>query len=234
MAVRKEPFFWASYSDLMTSLFLIMLVIFVLVIVLLQKNKSALEVTIIDLERTNSDLERTKTIVDSLYVVEKSKREALEQVINSTKDLAGGYFVFNEDHEKFVLNIKCWFPKDVDTIESLDEETRRKLRDAGQQIKRFLIGHSNNQYLVIVEGQASKDSPLLRRHNYELSYRRALSLLYFWSIQSGVIFPPNCELQIAGSGDGTLNATSMREDDEPKNQRFLIYVIPKNIIKSDE
>ena len=37
MAEKRESFFWTSYSDLMTSLFFIMLTLFVLVIVLLHK-----------------------------------------------------------------------------------------------------------------------------------------------------------------------------------------------------
>lgn len=40
---QKESFFWTSYSDLMTSLFFIMLVLFVLVIVLLHKRMEATE-----------------------------------------------------------------------------------------------------------------------------------------------------------------------------------------------
>ena len=41
----------------------------------------------------------------------------------------------------------------------------------------------------------------------------------------------NCEIQIAGSGDGRLNVSSMRDSIEEKNQRFLIYIIPKNIMR---
>ncbi len=37
MAIKKESFFWTSYSDLMTSLFFVMLVLFVLTVVLLNK-----------------------------------------------------------------------------------------------------------------------------------------------------------------------------------------------------
>ena len=47
MKKGKESFFWTSYSDLMTSLFIIMLVLFVLVIVLLHKR---MESTIVEKE----------------------------------------------------------------------------------------------------------------------------------------------------------------------------------------
>ena len=57
MKKSKESFFWTSYSDLMTSLFIIMLVLFVLVIVLLNKR---MEATIIELEDIKKELERLK------------------------------------------------------------------------------------------------------------------------------------------------------------------------------
>ena len=47
MKKGKESFFWTSYSDLMTSLFIIVLVLFVLVIVLLNNRMKA---TLMELE----------------------------------------------------------------------------------------------------------------------------------------------------------------------------------------
>ena len=82
MKKGKESFFWTSYSDLMTSLFIIMLVLFVLVIVLLHKR---MEATINELE----DIKRVEA---------------------STRDLEGQYFSYNKEYEKFILNIDCQFP----------------------------------------------------------------------------------------------------------------------------
>ena len=48
---QKESFFWTSYSDLMTSLFFIMLVLFVLVIVLLHKRMEATERELAEIDR---------------------------------------------------------------------------------------------------------------------------------------------------------------------------------------
>lgn len=204
MKKSKESFFWTSYSDLMTSLFIIMLVLFVLVIVLLNKR---MEATIIELED-------------------------IKKVEASTRDLEGKYFTYNKEYEKFILNIDCQFPKGRYDIELLSEDTRSQLMDAGQQVKDFLEKHSENQYLVIVEGQASADSEKMTEFNYNLSYQRALSLIKYWATSPNVKFSDkNCELQIAGSGDGRLSAKTMRESINEKNQRFLIYIIPKNIIK---
>lgn len=204
MKKGKESFFWTSYSDLMTSLFIIMLVLFVLVIVLLHKR---MEATINELE----DIKRVEA---------------------STQDLEGEYFSYNKEYEKFILNIDCQFPVRQYDINLLDENTRAKLMDAGQQVKDFLERHSENQYLVIVEGQASANSEAWTEYNYNLSFQRALSLIKFWATNPKVKFSDkNCELQIAGSGDGRLSAKTMREAVNEKNQRFLIYIIPKNIIK---
>ena len=213
MKKGKESFFWTSYSDLMTSLFIIMLVLFVLVIVLLHKR----------MESTIFEKERIEKVLEDIKKVEAS-----------TRDLEGKYFSYNKEYEKFIINIDCQFPVDKYDINLLNINTRNKLMEAGQQVKAFLDRHSENQYLVIVEGQASADSEAWTEYNYNLSFQRALSLVKFWATNPKVKFSDkNCELQIAGSGDGRLSAKTMRESVNEKNQRFLIYIIPKNIIKKD-
>ncbi len=213
MKKGKESFFWTSYSDLMTSLFIIMLVLFVLVIVLLHKR----------MESTIFEKERIEKVLEDIKKVEAS-----------TRDLEGKYFSYNKEYEKFIINIDCQFPVDKYDINLLNINTRNKLMEAGQQVKAFLDRHSENQYLVIVEGQASADSEAWTEYNYNLSFQRALSLVKFWATNPKVKFSDkNCELQIAGSGDGRLSAKTMRESVNEKNQRFLIYIIPKNIIKKE-
>ncbi len=213
MKKSKESFFWTSYSDLMTSLFIIMLVLFVLVIVLLHK--------------------RMDTIFKDKEKIEKVLEE-IRRVEASTRDLEGKYFSYNKEYEKFILNIDCQFPQNEHDIDLLDKDTRSELMDAGKQVKDFLGRHSENQYLVIVEGQASANSVAMTEYNYNLSFKRALSLIKFWATNQDVKFSDkNCELQIAGSGDGRLSAKTMRDSINEKNQRFLIYIIPKNIIKND-
>lgn len=160
--------------------------------------------------------------------------ENIKKVEASTRDLEGEYFSYNKEYEKFILNIDCQFPVRKYDINLLDKQTRDKLMDAGRQVKNFLENHSENQYLVIVEGQASANSEAWTEYNYNLSYQRALSLIKFWATNPDVKFSEkNCELQIAGSGDGRLSAKTMRDPVNVKNQRFLIYIIPKNIINKD-
>jgi hypothetical protein len=169
-----------------------------------------------------------------METTEQQLRE-IKEVVNSTKDLEGKYFAYRSDYKKYILNIKCSFPVDKYEIAELDSRTLNKLELAGGEVATFLNKHQNNQYLVIIEGQASRNSEKQMLRNYNLSFQRAVSLRLFWKDRN-INFGNNCELQIASSGDGRLNVNTMRETEKddyhpnPDNQRFLIYIIPKNII----
>lgn len=206
MAQKKESFFWTSYSDLMTSLFFVMLVLFILVIVLLHKRMEATE--------------------DQLKEIKK--------VEESTKDLSKDYFEYRADYKKYVLTIRVRYPAGKSELQDMvfsdKEERLDKLAKAGREIQKFLNEHSENQYLLIIEGQASRDN---YPYNYELSYQRALALMRFWINDSQIKFGNNCEILISGSGDGKLDTHSMRvAGDETENQRFLIHILPKNIFET--
>lgn len=222
MGKKKEAFFWTSYSDLMTSLFFIMLTLFVLVIVLLHKR---MEVT-------------------------EKQLEEIREVEASTRELAqSDNFVYKSKYKKYVLNVKCFFPNGLYLLQDLQSDTK-KLKAAGEDIRCFLNKNESNQYLMIIEGQASRNTKALTDLNYSLSFQRALTLMRFWKDICKIDFGSNCEIQIAGSGDGRYNfgftggeksdsfiehdKTLMRESNEELNQRFVIHIIPKNIIESNE
>lgn len=221
MAEKKESFFWTSYSDLMTSLFFVMLILFVLVIVLLHKRMEATE----------------------------HQLEEIKKVEASTKELTkSDYFSYRPEYKKYVLDVKCYFDINTCSINDL-QANRDSLRKAGEAIRDFLNKNSANKYLLIIEGQASRNTERYTEHNYNLSFQRALTLMTFWKDVCKIDFGLNCEIQIAGSGDGRYNfgftdgdstssfkehdATLMRERNsrERDNQRFIIHIIPKNIIE---
>lgn len=208
MTQKKESFFWTSYSDLMTSLFFVMLVLFILVIVLLHKRMEATETQLLEIKK----------------------------VEQSTKDLSRDYFQYRPDYKKYVLTIQVRYPagkSDLKDMITTDKDAQlRQLAAAGCEIRDFLKNHNENQYILIIEGQASKDNFL---YNYELSYQRALGLMHFWIEDSNITFGNNCEILISGSGDGKLDTHSMREtSNEKENQRFLIHILPKNIFEHNE
>lgn len=206
MAQKKESFFWTSYSDLMTSLFFVMLILFVLVIVLLHKRMEATE----------------------------SQLRAIKEIVKSTEDLEKSpYFKLNPDYKKYQLTIQVKYPAGQYKLNTMISDNKKKqmqqLADAGSEIKNFLDKHSKNQYILIIEGQASNDN---YEENYVLSYRRAHGIIEYWIKTCGIKFGNNCEILISGSGDGKLPTNSTRENNERDNQRFLIYLLPKNIFDS--
>ena len=224
MTERKESFFWTSYSDLMTSLFFIMLTLFILVIVLLHKR----------MEATERQLEEIKKV------------EASTKELGHSKN-----FAYKAEYKKYVLNVKCFFNETKYRLVDLQADTAR-LHQAGSEIKEFLDRNESNQYLLIIEGQASRNSHKYTDANYDWSFQRALTLMKYWKDICHIDFGANCEIQIAGSGDGRYNfgytggedterfkqldATLMRErgTKEVDNQRFVIHIIPKNIIEDAE
>lgn len=199
---KKESFFWTSYSDLMTSIFFVMLVLFILTIVLLHKK-------MVDIE---NERKATQSQIDKIKEIEEAVNK-----IDST------YFDYNTVHKKHILKIRVNFQRGESDINTLDIYTQNKLIKAGRSIQNTLknINHEypKIKYLLVIEGQASKDN---YNRNYELSYERALALRKLWSDNS-IDFGGNCEVLISGSGIGG----SMRENKEYLNQRFLIHIIPK-------
>lgn len=199
----------------MTSLFLVMLVLFVSFNIELTKKNE-------ELKKANEGLE-----TDSIELAK------IKEIANSTKDLDSLYFDYNEQHEKFVLKVRSFFPENEYIITSLTNGCRDSLRNAGKEIKKFLDNHPKNKYLLLVEGQASRNSESYSKHNYDLSFKRAYNLVKYWKNDCNIDFGQNCEIQIAGSGDGVLNINSMRDKNNKLNQRFLIHVVPKNIMSEE-
>ena len=197
--MNKRSYFWASYADLMSSLFFIMLVLFVLTVVMLQKQMKATEAEI----------------------------NKIKEIQNSISNIDSTYFAYNAEHKKHILKIDVGFQTNSANIIDIDEHTRLQLLNAGKAINRFIYEACkkyNAQYLLIIEGQASKDDYV---RNNELSYERALALVNYWK-RNGVFFnSEQCEVIISGSGqEGTLR---IQPDvaGNVKNQRFLIHILPK-------
>lgn len=209
MAKKEKSLFWASYADLMTSLFFVMLVLFIGAIVVLDQERMEFK---------------------GMYETSKKEKEILDQINDATKNIDSTYFEYKEEFKKHKLKISVNYGNDVDQIETLPELTQKQLLAAGVKLRDFVqettSQNPNIQYLLIIEGQASKIGP--EAINYPLSYRRAYGLKQFWE-NNGIKFTAtNCEVLICGSGDGRQSGTGlMREKTEKLNQRFLIHILPK-------
>ena len=222
--MKRHTFIWTSFSDLMTSLFFIMLVLFVLTVVMLEKNH---EQTAILHKRTDSLYERT----DSLYRTTKARLDRINEIEEGIRRIDPQYFAYNERYKKHILKIDVRFPVGESNIYLLTTETQKKLLDAGRTISSFMQAeHEKNpnvKYLLIVEGQASGGYYYHYhtddyRNNDVLSYQRALGLWNFWK-QWGIRFGEECEPLICGSGEGGVP----RSADEEQNQRFLVHIVLK-------
>lgn len=201
MKEKRESYFWTSYADLMTSLFFVMLVLFALAVTLSFRAKREANAT-------------------------KNELEKIQEIYRATEDIDSNYFRYSPEYRKHILNVEVEFGLGETSMRNLSDFTRQELVNAGKSIKRLVDQTASDsvQYLLIIEGQASRDS---YRQNYELSYLRAYTLIRFWE-RMGISFGQNCEVLICGSGDGKVSGTGiMREKQESKNQRFLIHLVPK-------
>lgn len=198
---KNRDFFWLSYSDLMTSLFFVMLVLFVLVYTMQNK-------MIGELGEKGRELDKIKEI---------------EKTINN---IDTAYFKYDNENKKHILNMQFLFPRGSDDISSIIPDKRLDLIKAGNIIKKLILKYpekENIKYLIVVEGQASKDN---WPGNDDLSYHRAQSLIKFWE-QCGIGLNKlkSCEIVIAGSGERGIPRT--QPDIGNANQRFLITIVPK-------
>lgn len=151
--------------------------------------------------------------------------QKIEKSINEI-DKTERYFSYSSEYKKHILKINIGFERGSADIDDIGEAQQADLIGAGNMIIDLInsFGQQDNvKYLVIIEGQASKDG---WSGNYKLSYERALSLLGFWQ-KKGIRIDTldNCEMLIAGSGEGGI--PRLEPDEPPNNQRFLIHIIPK-------
>lgn len=203
---KKRDFFWLSYSDLMTSLFFVMLVLFVLVYSMQNKLIGGLE----------------------------GEKRLRKEVTDAIENIDDTYFEYDSIYQKHILNMAFKFPTGVSDINKIIPDDKSKnakvllneLYDAGIVIKQLILKfpkERNIKYFVVVEGQSSKDG---WSGNDDLSYHRAQSLVRFWEEQNvGLNSLENCEIVIAGSGEKGVPRD--KPDIPPANQRFLITIVPK-------
>ena len=213
MNSKKTDFFWPSYTDLMTSLFFIMLVLFVLVF-----TKQSRQI---------KDLERQLAIVNAVD-------EALKPLKSDTT-----LFSYEDEYKRFKLSFPVKFVNKGENINPQDlvnyTETIVNIDMAGNKLKSIITelkkAKDNNpklkdvSYILVIAGYASKNGDEM--FNYKLSYQRALNLRNHWRLQ-GIDFESLeynnlIDLQISGNGWGGVGR--LLNDEE--NQRFLIQIFPK-------
>lgn len=210
--MKKNNFFWIGYSDLLTSLFFIMLVLFVITFSILRKNNAEL-------------------------VQQNQKLELIKEVEEALGSLDGRYFRYDEFNKRYKLNVDVSFRSGSDDFNDLPLSDRSYLEEAGFALYNTIVDliekNPKIEYLLIVEGNTQRaiyngewNYQAIPDVGYRLSYRRALALVNFWKNECGIPFEEirdNCELLIAGSG----YFGQSREQNENLNRRFTIQVTSK-------
>lgn len=221
---RKQSFFWVSYSDLMTSLFFIMLLLFVLASGGMYLDKKATEEQLRKIEEIQ---EAVKQLPTQYFEedVENHRWTLKKEFSPAFKDRDENIYLLNDTTK--LIEVGNSLIEVVKKLNSLKENSKYK--------------NMNISFLVVIEGMASRDNYF---DNDGLSYRRALGLYYLWK-KNGISFEQSkCEVQISGSGirgirpfntdyykalqDNSNNPMSVyNSEEEKKNQCIIIQIIPK-------
>lgn len=220
MPKKRNDIFWISYSDLLTSLFFIMMVLFA-----------------ISYFKYNQNVKNLKQKLEVFQMVE----ENLRPLKSDDKT-----FKYEPDFKRFVLTEEVKFNVSKTNISPTDIVDYDKksvfLLEAGKSLLNTINAIAENRknnsalkdvsYLVIISGYASKLPVANQKEDYTLSYDRAYNLWQFWK-NNGINFEDTkykdfVDLQISGNGWGGMGRIpSNNPIEEMRNQRFIIQIIPK-------
>ncbi len=205
----KEYNFWPSITDLMVSLFVVVLTILIF--------------------SYGSFMGQVK--------ISKDEKELLDAVQGSLQELDRRYFLYDKNFKRHVLKAEIVFVSNDSIIppsfhSRLVEAGRvlySKLNELQKKYKKEKL-----EFLIILEGTTAESAiagGLTNKYvwpdvGYKLSYARALSLFNLWK-NNGLNFRDGfqrVELIIAGSG---YYGRSRNKFNESYNRRFTIQISPK-------
>ena len=208
MKKKKEDFFWVSYSDLMTTLFFIMLTLFILTVVYLK----------VEQNNTLIELDKLKKITN------------IEEQFAPLREKNSG-FEYLEECDKYISTElkgrEIFEPERAVILPQYKEKTLK----IGKKIQSFIKGMRDKnpelKYIVVLEGNTAnrgdKSIPKDLKYGYDLSYERALAVYNLWNENNIKLRMNNVEVLICGSGFNGL----CRDSREENNKRFSVQIIPK-------
>ena len=208
--MKRSNIFWVSYSDLLTSLFFVMLVLYIITFVILQQKLGVIE-------------------------ADARKLKEIENVEKALQTLDTTYFTFDNENKRYKLNVDVKFESNSWDITDIPYSNRLKIIEAGRNLyeKMEAVIDTNKKsdidYLMVVEGNTQRSNNNWINNpdgGYRLSYKRALALFNFWE-DNGVNFRElgtQCEVIIAGSGYFSQSRDTINEEN---NRRFTIQVTSK-------
>ena len=216
---RHKDSFWLSYSDLMTSLFFIMLVLFVVCICKMKITNFQLNTALKEANATNEQLQQILQLETQFKELSKSSdlKYIEEKKMFVAKDFIG-VEIFNPNKDV----IKPEYIATVDRVGNSLQEIVQRLHEK----------NPNLNFQLVIEGNAAIPWEQLKENTYnadniqmyELSYHRALALYRRWKLKGFDFRNDNTEVIIAGSG---FNGINRDMEVEENNKRFVIQIIPK-------
>lgn len=213
----KNPF-WTSYSDLMTSLFFVMLVLFIICIVKVGGMNGELQKAYKEAIADKQDLENILRLEDQFRVLSESSSLEYDSIKKMfyAKD-------FQEKEIFYTLDYRVK-PEYMPIVNKVGKDLNDILKN--------LSKNNHFKYQMVIEGNAAIKWDKLRNGTYNpddvnmyiLSYRRALTLYLYWLSKGYDFRKYNTEVIIAGSGFNGINRDRKVEE---YNKRFIIQIIPK-------
>jgi len=230
---KKRDFFWLSYSDVMTSMFFVMLVLFVLVYTMQTKVIHEARQTNEKLKILNDKLGKSEAEREKYLTALEAKAQELERIkaIDAAiKELEnGGLYEYNKICKRFELKSDILFDQNSAQI---PKSVLHNLITAGHQLNNLLMRFKNNEqvkFIIVIEGRAAKHENARLNLKYknnvkDLGYSRSLALYNLWTANGITLNNNNSEVFISSTGFDGLCRYSGTE--EGKNKRFIIQVIP--------
>lgn len=231
---KKNGSFWPSYVDIMTTLFAITLILFAV-------SFSRFKIKEKQLQSLVDEYDNIITVYSTVSSIDSTT------YFGYNEQYLKHLFTVDVEYQQKEYRI------DKLKLDQTNTEAANLKRDsiieAGRIIKNTIMKLENSnsirnniKFLVVIEGQASKVAFNMNdwQNNYTLSYLRAQFLNEFWK-KNGIDLSsiPKCELIISGSGEGgvpriipnittpkTPEEMSIWTEEEGKNQRFLIHIVP--------
>ena len=236
---KNNSSFWPSYVDIMTTLFAITLILFAV-------SFSRFKIKEKQLQSLVDEYENIITVYSTVGSIDSTRYFGYnEQYLKHLFTVDVEYQVKEYHINKLKLDL---------TDPTSANNKRDSIITAGEIIKNTILKLENSdsirnniKFLVVIEGQSSK-IPFAEndwKNNYTLSYLRAQFLDKFWK-ENGIDLAaiPKCELIISGSGERGVpriepneeylhkiasddkEYNKIWEEEEGKNQRFLIHIVP--------
>lgn len=249
----RRNHFWVSFSDLMTTLFVLMFVLFLIFLSqglrLIAANAACekeLAIVRVNLEKCESEKNLLIKELENLEGEKVAKAtlkkiNVIQSIDEALRALPQDLFKYDEISQRFRLSLEVNFSPQSSDIRDVPGNVRDKLVQAGREIENKIrtlnAGNSDEKFrfLLVVEGNTQKFENNWKESKgigigYNLSYNRALALVEFWEANE-IDFRNSDDIELLVVGSGYFGAG--RSDVETENRRFTIQITPKigNYIK---